>query len=73
MAAPLPLDVEDFLVWLSTERGRSENTLAAYRRDLRRYHGWLTERGSDVLTVDTRTITDFVAAADRYPVFRLET
>ena len=32
-------------MWLSTERGRSANTLAAYRRDLRRYHGWLRERG----------------------------
>jgi integrase/recombinase XerD len=41
----LPLDVEDFLTWLAAERGRSRNTLAAYRRDLLSYWAWLTERG----------------------------
>ncbi|MFM9225446.1 MAG: recombinase XerD, partial [Actinomycetota bacterium] len=30
----LPLDVEEFLTWMAAERGRSANTLAAYRRDL---------------------------------------
>ena len=30
-------------MWLSAERGRSPNTIAAYRRDLRRYAGWLRE------------------------------
>ncbi len=32
--AELPLEVEEFLTWLAVERGRSANTLAAYRRDL---------------------------------------
>jgi len=32
-SADLPLDVEDFLTWLVAERGRSRNTLVAYRRD----------------------------------------
>jgi integrase/recombinase XerD len=41
----LPLDVEDFLTWLASEKGRSANTLGAYRRDLRAYHLWLLERG----------------------------
>jgi integrase/recombinase XerD len=45
---PLPLDVEDFLTWLSAERGRSVNTLKAYRRDLTAYHRWLVERGGSV-------------------------
>ena len=33
---PLPLEVEDLLMWLTAERGRSANTIEAYRRDLRR-------------------------------------
>ncbi len=56
----LPLEIEEFLVWLSSERGRSANTLAAYRRDLRRYQSWLRERGLDVTRVDHTAIIDFV-------------
>mgnify|MGYP006394082907 CR=1 FL=1 len=41
----LPLEAEDLLMWLSAERGRAPNTLAAYRRDLRTYVAWLGERG----------------------------
>ena len=41
----LPLDVEEFLTWLTAERGRSANTLAAYRRDLTAYCLWLFETG----------------------------
>jgi len=41
----LPLEVEDLLMWLSAERGRSASTLSAYRRDLRRYVTWLKARG----------------------------
>jgi integrase/recombinase XerD len=37
----LPLDVEEFLSWMLTERGRSSNTLDAYRRDLTSYCAWL--------------------------------
>lgn len=43
--ALLPLDVEEFLIWLAAEKGRSPNTLAAYRRDLRTYCRWLAESG----------------------------
>ena len=37
----LPLDVEDFLSHLLIEKGRSPNTLAAYRRDLTKYAAFL--------------------------------
>ncbi len=57
----LPLEVEEFLVWLSSERGRSRNTVQAYRRDLTRYQQWLDLRGRDVLTVDHGDLVDFVA------------
>ena len=45
---PLPLEVEDLLMWLSVERGRSPNTIAAYRRDLRRYVAWLASAGTRI-------------------------
>jgi len=32
MNSDLPLEAEEFLSWMATERGRSENTLLAYRR-----------------------------------------
>src|SRR5690606_23236644 len=44
----LPLEVEEFLTWLVAERGRSANTRAAYRRDLRAYTRWLRQRGRPV-------------------------
>ncbi len=40
----LDADAEDFLTWLAVERGRSTNTLSAYRRDLVRYQSHLERR-----------------------------
>jgi integrase/recombinase XerD len=37
----LPLEAEEHLSWLAAERGRSANTLSAYRRDLVQYVAWL--------------------------------
>lgn len=59
-AGTLSLDAEDFLVWLAAERGRSQNTLAAYRRDLTGYEAWLRERGRDVLDVTGDELIEFV-------------
>lgn len=56
----LPLEVEEFLTWLSAERGRATNTVAAYRRDLRAYHAWLHERGRDLHDVDEATLAAYV-------------
>ena len=55
----LPLEVEEFLSWLATERGRSANTIAAYRRDLGGYVTWLAAPGE---TSHGRpgTLVDFV-------------
>ncbi len=39
--------VEAFLDMMSAERGASANTLAAYRRDLKDFNGWLAARGRD--------------------------
>jgi integrase/recombinase XerD len=57
----LPLEVEEFLSWLVTERGRAANTIAAYRRDLVAYTRWLTAHASSLHAVDTATLVEFVA------------
>lgn len=57
----LPLDAEEFLAWMSNERGRSINTIRAYRRDLRRYQRWLTLRGRTMRDVTHDDLTELVA------------
>jgi integrase/recombinase XerD len=54
---------ERFLDHLAVERGLSGNTLAAYRRDLRRYAAFLATRDvGDPDEVDEATIRSFVAS-----------
>ena len=61
-ATPLPLEVEEHLTWLRAEKGRSANTIAAYRRDLRAYHRWLLDRGTMLDAVAPADLDDYVAA-----------
>ncbi|HET7719565.1 MAG TPA: site-specific tyrosine recombinase [Acidimicrobiales bacterium] len=70
MTQPLPIEVEELLSWLGVERGRSANTLAAYRRDLVAYNEFLTGRGLTPATVTEPVIEDYLAflrAAGRAP------
>jgi integrase/recombinase XerD len=57
----LSIEIEEFLSWMVAEKGRAANTLAAYRRDLRRYSGWLAEHGHDVLDATPELIVGLVA------------
>jgi integrase/recombinase XerD len=59
---PLPLDIEEHLTWLAAERGRSVNTLTAYRRDLTAYWAWLAERGLGLDDVRGRDLDAYVGA-----------
>jgi integrase/recombinase XerD len=56
----LPLEAEEFLTWLAVERGRSVNTLSAYRRDLRAYIEWLEQRGVGLTAVDAADIAAYI-------------
>ncbi len=56
----LPIEAEDFLTWLTVERGRSVNTLSAYRRDLRAYVSLLNEAGVTVGTATESHLLSFV-------------
>lgn len=58
--SPLPIEVEEFLSWMVAEKGRSANTIAAYRRDLSGYCEWLSANDTTVLQVTHRQLVDFV-------------
>ena len=58
----LPLDAEDFLSHLLVEKGRSPNTLAAYRRDLTKYIGYLAERKVSLGDVTHQDVEGFVGS-----------
>jgi integrase/recombinase XerD len=67
---PLPAEIEELLSWLAVEKGRSPNTLAAYRRDLAAYHEFLTGRQLAVSDVTEPVVEDYLAflrAAGRAP------
>lgn len=58
----LPLAAEEYLMWLSAERGRAPSTIAAYRRDLRAYVGFLRAAGVELDDVGADDVTAFVNA-----------
>lgn len=59
---PLTRAVRTYLDHLSVERGLAANTLASYRRDLRRYVAYLDAVGVDTLdAVTEQTVTEFLA------------
>jgi integrase/recombinase XerD len=58
--AMLPIEIEEFLAWMVAEKGRSANTISAYRRDLGVYCDWLTTQRATVITVSHSQLVDFV-------------
>lgn len=53
--------IDAYLQHVVVEKGLSANTVAAYRRDLDRFAGWLQERGvEDLRHVDSATLGQFV-------------
>jgi integrase/recombinase XerD len=60
--AALSRDAEEFLSYLTVERGRAPASISAYRRDLRAYERFLAERGVTLLEADVSLIEAYVAA-----------
>jgi integrase/recombinase XerD len=58
----VPEEVQEFLDWLVVERGRSNNTIAAYRRDLVQYAGWLSSHKASIGKCTVGDIEAFLAA-----------
>src|SRR6185503_10614822 len=58
--ADLPAPIEEFLSWLAVERGRSTNTLVAYRRDLAAYVEFLNGRAVPIERVSEREVEEYV-------------
>jgi integrase/recombinase XerD len=52
---------EDYLTWLSVERGRAVNTIIAYRRDLLAYENFLRASGLRVDNADQRAVERHIA------------
>ncbi len=61
----LPLDAEEFLSWLTVERGRSANTIAAYRRDLNAYCAYLARHHRTLDAVTEADIERYVQSQQR--------
>jgi integrase/recombinase XerD len=53
--------VESYLDAAWMERGLAENTLTAYRSDLRRFAAWLAERDHSLLTATRADVLEFLA------------
>ncbi len=56
MNQPLSVGAEEYLSWLSVEKGRSRNTLAAYRRDIATWERWAQETGIDPIDAATEDV-----------------
>jgi integrase/recombinase XerD len=70
LSPPLAVEIEELLSWLAVEKGRSPNTLAAYRRDLAAYQEFLSGRELTPAGVTEPVVEDYLAflrAAGRAP------
>ena len=54
--------VEEFLRWMTVERGRAANTISNYRRDLIRYVAFLGETKKSLLTARESDVEEYVRA-----------
>ena len=55
-------EIEEFLNWLATEKGRSKNTLEAYKRDLSRFVDFLEDINTDIYKVKEPQIVEYISS-----------
>jgi integrase/recombinase XerD len=55
------IELEEFLNWLTVERGRAASTVSGYRRDVVNFLEWLGSTEEHLLTTKERDITAYVA------------
>ncbi len=70
MSRPVSLGAEEYLSWLAVEKGRSLNTLAAYRRDIAAWESWAEQAGVDPEAADVDAIErhlDDLRGSGRHP------
>jgi integrase/recombinase XerD len=60
MARPLNAGAEEYLAWLTVERGRSAHTLTAYRHDLFAFEQWAGESGIDPAAPSTGEVERYL-------------
>jgi site-specific recombinase XerD len=58
-------EVEAFLTYLAVERGRAQNTIESYRRDLQALDGALRESGSDLRAADAGQLDAYLEGLRR--------
>ena len=56
----LAIEVEDYLGWLSNERGRTARTVASYRSDISGFAVWIQARGVDLLEASSVDIATYL-------------
>ncbi|WP_419841569.1 tyrosine recombinase [Candidatus Poriferisodalis sp.] len=61
MSAALAVEAEEYLGWLSNERGRAPHTIASYRADLSGFAAWLGARGTDLLGAGSAEVAAYLA------------
>lgn len=66
--ATLDANMEDFIVHLAVERGRSPRTIDAYRRDLRRYSQYLADIARSSGDVDRVELAGFRSHLESIPL-----
>lgn len=52
--------LDDYDAYLSIEKGMSDNTREAYRRDINKLHGWLSSGGITLRDVTIDTLREFI-------------
>lgn len=62
MDEALAPEAEELLTWLAVERGRAPGTIAAYRRDLLDFQGWLASSGRTLDDVDETALQRWVVS-----------